>query len=363
MGPSRRHGLFIGIGLLLIFIVVEIQSYAFGKLSISNGNSFQFYQSDVFDLSPEQLANENAAGVLGWQVNVPRPQSSRFSSSCGSAFGDSMTHGDEVGDDEAWLHRLSERLGCNVQNFGVGGYGLDQAALRYELGTPPGDFVILGLFIEMLRRDLAASWTFYRGQAKNNLPSYSVTKPMFVMENDRLELVPRPTQPVTRKAIVQHHHQDFFLNSLWTQLSFPYSYAAGRAIYRRYVDEGYLNNISSNQFWRPNHPSHADALAAKILARMRDQSTQRGQRLVVVMIPQVEEADQREPAYAQFAQDAARQMPDVCIVDTYPAVAAEAAKVGVAALRAPLGHYSPAGSDVLARAVREGLQRCGIAGT
>ena len=67
----------------------------------------------------------------------------------------------EVTDDEAWLHRLSERLGCNVQNFGIGGYGLDQAALRYELASPPGNFVIVGLFIEMLRRDLAASWTFY----------------------------------------------------------------------------------------------------------------------------------------------------------------------------------------------------------
>ena len=135
MGLSRRHGLFIGIGLLLIFIAVEIQSYAFGKLSIANGNSFQFYQADVFDLAPEQLARENTASPLGWQSNAPRPQSSELSPSCGSAFGDSMTHGDEVTDDEAWLHRLSERLGCNVQNFGVGGYGLDQAALRYELAT------------------------------------------------------------------------------------------------------------------------------------------------------------------------------------------------------------------------------------
>jgi hypothetical protein len=87
-GASRRHGLFIGIGLLLIFIVVEIQSYAIRKAVDQQRKLFQFYQSDVFDLSPEQLANENAAGVLGWQVNVPRPQSSRFSSSCGSAFGD-----------------------------------------------------------------------------------------------------------------------------------------------------------------------------------------------------------------------------------------------------------------------------------
>ncbi len=162
---------------------------------------------------------------------------------------------------------------------------------------------------------------------------------------------------------MQHHRQDFFLNSLWTQLSFPYSYAAGRAIYRRYVDENYLNNISSNQFWQPGHPSHAVALAEKILVRISDQSKQRKQRLVVVMIPQVEESVSPQPAYTQFVQDLSRQLPDACIVDTHQALAAEATKVGMPALKAPLGHYSTAGSEILAQAVYEGLQRCSIAGS
>ena len=120
----------------------------------------------MFDLTPEQFASENTAGPLGWQRTLrarSRPSSAHLAD---PRFGNSMTHGDEVKDDEAWLHLLSEQLGCNVQNFGIGGYGLDQAALRYEMGAPPGKFVILGLFIEMLRRDLAASWTFYRGPAR-----------------------------------------------------------------------------------------------------------------------------------------------------------------------------------------------------
>ena len=228
-----------------------------------------------------------------------------------------MTHGDEVTDDEAWLHRLSERLGCNVQNFGIGGYGLDQAALRYELASPPGNFVIVGLFIEMLRRDLAASWTFYQGPAQNNLPAYSVTKPMFVMANEKLEL--RCAADATRHppGDCAASSARFFSQPLWTQLSFPYSYAAGRAIYRRYVYENYLNNISSNQFWQPGHPSHAVALAEKILVRISNQSKQRKQRLVVVMIPQVEESVSPQPAYTQFVQDLSRQLPDACIVDTH----------------------------------------------
>jgi hypothetical protein len=81
------------------------------------------------------------------------------------------------------------------------------------------------------------------------------------------------------------------------------------------------------------------------------------------MIPQVEESTTRAPAYAQFMRDLAQRTPDVCVVDTHAALAAEAANVGMPALKAPRGHYSPAGSEVLAQAVREGLQKCGIAGT
>src|SRR5690348_10974780 len=159
----KRRALFVGVGLLLAFAAVEAQSYAFARLSIANGNSFLFYQPDIFDITKEQFATENTAGPLGWKTDAARPQSTEHSPTCGSAFGDSMTYGAEVKDDEAWVHLLSELLGCNIRNFGVGGYGLDQAALRYEMTPPSGNFVILGLFIEMLRRDVAASWTFYYG--------------------------------------------------------------------------------------------------------------------------------------------------------------------------------------------------------
>jgi len=77
----------------------------------------------------------------------------------------------------------------------------------------------------------------------------------------------------------------------------------------------------------------------------------------------VEESVSPQPAYTQFVQDLSRQLPDACIVDTHQALAAEATKVGIPALKAPLGHYSTAGSEILAQAVYEGLQRCSIAGS
>src|SRR5439155_12092273 len=51
-----------------------------------------------------------------------------------AAFGDSFTHCDGVANSFTWeylLERLNPAL--EVLNFGVGGYGTDQALLRYEL--------------------------------------------------------------------------------------------------------------------------------------------------------------------------------------------------------------------------------------
>ena len=363
MQSGKRRAAFIGAGLLLVFIIVEIQCYAFARLSIANGNAFMFYPTDIFDITKEQAANEGAAGPLGWpKTNLARAQSPEQSATCGSAFGDSMTYGDEVKDNEAWLHLLSNSLGCNVGNFAVGGYGLDQAALRYELIPSSGSFVMIGLFIEMLRRDEAASWTFYRGPQRDHLPVYAITKPMFEMSDNRLQLISRPAAPVTPEAIAQHHKRDYFLNALWTPLSFPYSYAAARAILRHEVYRSDLDNEFSIQFWQRTHPSNAVPLALKILGRMREQTRQRGQQLVVVMIPSVDYALQPTTGYEPFVRDLAQQEAGLCVIDTFQAVAAAATKVGIPALRAPLGHYSPAGNEILAQSVREGLGRCGISG-
>ena len=49
-----------------------------------------------------------------------------------SCYGDSFSFCRQVNDDETWEHYLSELLKTNVQNFGVGNYGLDQAYLRLK---------------------------------------------------------------------------------------------------------------------------------------------------------------------------------------------------------------------------------------
>src|SRR5262249_7026483 len=137
---------------------------------------------------------------LGWDYGK-RSGPSGPASPCGSAFGDSFTHGDEVDDNEAWPFLLSQKLGCEIENFGAGGYGLDQAYLKYLKYRPVGHFVILELYQEMLRRNFAASWRFYASQ-RDSLP-----KPFFRIERGALKLK-KPPMTLNQEAIRKHHAYD-----------------------------------------------------------------------------------------------------------------------------------------------------------
>ena len=70
-------------------------------------------------------------------------------------FGDSFVYGNEVSDDDAWcavLEASSDAL--EVLNYGVGGYGLDQAFLRFQregMALHP-DVVLIGFTPDDLGR-------------------------------------------------------------------------------------------------------------------------------------------------------------------------------------------------------------------
>ena len=61
---------------------------------------------------------------------LPAFEDHQNSPSCLSLYGDSYTMSSDVDHVQAWGNALSELLGCRVANFGVGGYGVDQAYLR-----------------------------------------------------------------------------------------------------------------------------------------------------------------------------------------------------------------------------------------
>lgn len=98
--------------------------------------------------------------------------------------GDSFTFGDEVGDDETYVHLLEQGLpGSRVSNFGVHGYGHDQMLilLREHGEAARPDLVLLGFVYADIHRNLLSFRDF--------------AKPRFEFDGGRLVLrgMPLPT--------------------------------------------------------------------------------------------------------------------------------------------------------------------------
>jgi hypothetical protein len=111
-----------------------------------------------------------------------------------AAFGDSFTHSSDVEDAAAWevaLERLEPRL--EVMNFGVPGYGVDQAYLRYleegERFAPR--IVLIDFMTDNINRVVNVFRPFFFYQS--GLP---LTKPRFLVRDGKLSLLANPIQSV-----------------------------------------------------------------------------------------------------------------------------------------------------------------------
>lgn len=99
--------------------------------------------------------------------------------------GNSFTHGDEVSFEDTWPYRLQQLTGLRTLNLGVGGYGIDQAFLRYEQEKPQAKLVILGMVAGDLDRACSQVYNLTVGGLK--------TKPMFELSNGWAEVRNRPS--------------------------------------------------------------------------------------------------------------------------------------------------------------------------
>ena len=107
---------------------------------------------------------------------------------CVSVYGDSFTYGDGVSAEHSWANVLSKRLGCRVANYGMSGYGTDQALLRFETNAEDeAPVVVLGHLSLNVMRNVNRLRGLLYPQTRYGL------KPRFILdENAELELLPLP---------------------------------------------------------------------------------------------------------------------------------------------------------------------------
>jgi hypothetical protein len=177
---------------------------------------------------PPGLAYEDAQGIsYSHGIQGERRCTTGFNTALIATYGDSFTYCDNAGDEDTWQNFLGNKLGTNVLNFGVGGYGTDQALLKYEQHQgPPTKIVMLCVLPENINRVV----NIYRPFYTYNDP-LRLTKPVFVRDGKNIRLI---SNPVTSEAELSKLDQNQFLEALgnvdyWYQLdrrlpkfSFPY---------------------------------------------------------------------------------------------------------------------------------------------
>jgi hypothetical protein len=228
------------------------------------------------------------------------PDAINLTKSCVSLYGDSFTFGADVPDDLAWGNLLISSIGCRVDNYGVSGFGTDQAYLRFAAThSDEAPVVILAYFPENIIRNVNQNRSLIYG---GNV----AIKPLFtIATNGSLEYVPRvPLSEDDYEEFVTDPgkfltHEYLLPDSgplSQRTLEFPYSISFFRVITYRRLFSSLLSLWFDVAPWYmelydPNHPADALMLTAAILATFDHEAKARGKHPLIVALPSIREFD------------------------------------------------------------------------
>ena len=279
-----------------------------------------------------------------------------------AVFGDSYAYANEVTNDDAWPAKLETGWRAEVLNYGVGGYGVDQALLRFRqegMALRPAT-VMLGFTSMMAPR------TVSRYRRFQNARDGAWFKPRFVLEGDALRLLPPPVANVadvdrllTTPAAVAAAgvDDDYYVRGVfesrlyrWSRVYRMLYYASIQAARRRQpyyrIFEGDLLNRESTAF--------------RILLRLFDAFDAEvravGAEFVVVMLGSRDDVEWfRRNGYATYEPlRRALTARNVRVLEATAALAASQRPVEELFLR--FGHYSPVGNAIVAEGLAQGLK-------
>ncbi len=210
-------------------------------------------------------------------------------SNCLELYGDSFTQSPQA-DTQTWGNLLAQTLGCKVGNYGVGGYGTDQAFLRYrERPQSPAETVILAHYSENIIRNLTRNRDFLTSSR------WYALKPRFILdEYGQLKLLPIP-------FLTEDEYQDWLQGSKnvhldhenfapggpegATLLRFPYS----RAVLKNLADFRMRARMHRQPeyaaFYQPQHPAQGLEITAQIMEAFTQNALDRQQKPVLLLLP------------------------------------------------------------------------------
>jgi hypothetical protein len=325
--------------------------------------------------SLSSIADDEIGGYLvsGAKQNSEFPNSQQ---SCGSAFGDSYVGGAEVANDEGWVEQLSHLLGCRVTNYAVGGYGTDQAYLRFRQVDEASPIVLLGINPNNVMDNINQ----YDGLLGSALEPTALKGRFLYDSSSHLTWLPRPRLDGDGFVALNRNPAAWLPHSYFlpdtpdgpVTLGFPYTVTLVRVALMTRLHNILTGRTDWSSLYVADHPSGALRLMADICKAFAQLAESRGQRPLIIMLPLAhsfrERANHGEFEYAPLVAslrakglevfDPGAAMIEslgggsVCEFYTHP-------HPEVAWLAAPVpcgGHYSYAGNTTLARLIANELR-------
>jgi hypothetical protein len=208
--------------------------------------------------------------------------------SCITLYGDSYTMSSDVDHASAWGNILSELLGCRIANFGVGGYGVDQAYLRFKRHKKDqSKIVILGHSSVDIIRNVTRSLDLLSGRVKYAL------KPRFILNTQgKLERLKIPV--LSEREYLQFlglespqwvlEHEQFYPGGPTglTHFQFPYTYSLFQNRHNFHLRAKLAGRPNYGEFYTPNHPSGSLEIATLLIKAFHDEVLRRQQVPVIV---------------------------------------------------------------------------------
>ena len=324
-----------------------------------NTNSAQF--ASVANKWPS--ATEAPDSFLGWVPNREHPwftaDGRRKSPSLPTtkkilAYGDSFVFGADVTEKESFPHQLSLMIDDTVENFGVGGYGPDQAIIRLERHLQSGkqsNLVILGMPSENIARVVNVIRRLYIP-----LEGVHFAKPIFVKEGGQWRLVndvPKwpPTTESLQKLLDTARKYDLWhtQNEARPSAEFPYSLASIQAFKFLGFDVLRWQDLYKNE--------RAVSTLRYILRRFVGLSKRYNFTPVFVIVPMPEDLlrlrSHEDVFYSEFLELVRREFKNDLLVVNVLGQAFDLERFHV---RPFSGHASAYGNHVIATAIHERIR-------
>jgi len=293
--------------LMFLFVLVEIFSFAIGKVLqgkwsmyrdpiVQDGKNAVSYDEYLKTRDPDlgwpraEDFGKNTYDHDGarWCLDSGVNNSERWSI---SLYGDSFTADKIGGNTDHWGCRLQRLTGTKTKNYGVGGYGTDQALIRYLNNKEDGAEVVI---LAHMSDDISRNLTRYR-----DFLTYSqdwAFKPRFVIDKaGKLKNIPMPTltsEDYNRFIGLQDPqlilpHENFHPNgpSGAVRLTFPYTLSIIRNFDFWELQSRLAGKASYAAFYSKEHPFKGLQITTAIMLRFVQEAKLRGQSPLLVLFP------------------------------------------------------------------------------